>query len=313
MMSNYSKGVIAAVFSMIFLSTYSVFGKILLQSLTPETLAAVSQGLSVLTIFIFFGFFPEIRDIIRLPQLDKIWLLVVSILSAVIAPLLLLQGLLSTSATNSVIIGRLEPVFAGLISFIWLKEKATIHQIIGALVMFVGVMYIITKGFGVSFDYNQGDLFIIGSALSWAFATNIFKKKLHHIVPELVVLFRNIIGTIILFFLIPFMFNVQHDMAPLLESKTAFTIIFFSLFTIILAQFLWYSALELIPASLASSIGLLSPFFGVLFAIVILREDILPYHYIGGILVMIGLVFTVYHHQQHPKHQLIEKVKHWTH
>ena len=310
-MKAYTKGIIIGILSIIFVSTYSVFGKILLENFSPEILATIAQALSVLVIFFFFGFFPELKKIHKLPPKDLFWLLILSILAAVIAPLFLFKGLGETQVINSVMIGRLEPVFAGIIAFLWLKESFTKYQILGILFMFLGIFIVITKGFISEVILNRGDIFIVISSLSWAIATTIFKKKLSHLLPELVVLIRNLVGAIVLFFIIHFVFNTQSDINIPLDASVLIPLGIFSLFTIVLAQIFWYKSLELIPASLASSFGLIGPFVGVSLAIVLLGESFQSHHFIGGLFVIFGLLFTIIHRQKHPKYHILSKIKHW--
>ncbi|MEA3305038.1 MAG: DMT family transporter [Patescibacteria group bacterium] len=303
-------GVFAGLFSMICFSSYSVMGKILLENLSPETMAAIGQTISVVTILLFFGFFPEIKKAYSLGRNKLILLWVIATLSAVFAPILLLKGLTMTTAINAVLVGRLEPVIAGAISYFWLKEKITMHQLIGAFVMFIGVLFIISGG-SLSFSVlDTGSLYVIGAAASWALATNIFKKYLDDISPELVVLIRNTVGATTLFLILPFFFDINHNISgELLRYEILLPLVMFALFTIIGAQFFWYKTLELVSASTASSISLTTPIFGVALSYLVLGESIESYHYIGGIFIFIGLVLTVFHHKKHPKHHILERIR----
>ncbi|MBT5016481.1 DMT family transporter [Candidatus Peregrinibacteria bacterium] len=313
-MNKYSKGVLTGVLSVLFLSSYSIFGKILLENLAPETVAGLAQTLSVITILLCFGFLPEIKKIHRLPRKTLFYLFLVAFLAGAVAPLLFLKGLLLTTATNSIIIGRIEVVFVGIISFLWLREKITKNQIGGIALMFIGMLLIATQNFAIGFNFNHGDILIMGSALVWALATVIFKKNLHHMSPELVVLIRNFTGAICMFFVIPLILNVEHTVnLTLLDQNILIPLVLFALLTIVFGQMLWYKTLDLIPATVASSIGLLGPLFGVILAVTILKENLYSYHLIGGIFILIGLALTVLHHQKHPHHHKLQKTKHWTH
>ncbi len=298
---------------MFFLSTYSIFGKILLSNFTPKILIVFSQATSTIILLFFLGFFPEAKRIYRLPKKDLFILIIVAILSAVIFPLLVLKGLKITSATNFIIIGRLEPVLAGVISFLWLKEKTSLHQILGVIFMMFGIFFIVTKGDFSTPNLDAGSLFIMGGATAGAFSTNIFKKYLSHILPELVVLLRNLVGAIVLFAVISFLFSTKYDTTLLFEKQVLIPLLLFAVFTMIFAQFFWYKALELIPAHTAASLALSPIFFGVILAIIILKEEIYSYHLLGGAFVIVGLIFTIFHQKEHPKHHLLEKVKHWFH
>ncbi len=312
-MNNYSKGISTALLSVLALSSYSILAKILLENLTPETLAGFSQFFSVIAILLFFGFFPEIKKIHRLPEKNVLYLIVVAFLAAAIAPLLLFNGLQETTATNAIILGRLEAVFVGIISFLWLKERVTKYQIFGIILMFLGVVLIVTQNFTNTFTTNHGDLYIIASALIWALSVCLFKKNLHRVSPELVVLIRNGVGAMFFFIIIPLLIPIQHEFSALLNKEVLIPLLIFSLFVIVFGQLMWYKTLELIPATIASSTSLLAPLIGVILAVLILGETLYTHHFIGGAAILIGLAFTVIHHQKHPHHHKIVKTKHWTH
>lgn len=118
---------------------------------------------------------------------------------------------------------------------------------------------------------------------------------------------------IILFSIVPFVFDVQHDVTGVLNPEIIIPLLAFALLTVVLAQFLWYKTLELIPATVASNLGLLGPFFGVILAVLILNERLYFYHLAGGLFVIFGLVLTIMHHQKHTHHHLVQKTKHWFH
>ena len=306
-------GNLIAFISVVFFSTYSIFSKLLLEHFSSQTLAAISQGLSVVALLFIFGMIPELKKIHHLPIKKIAFLIIISFLSAIIAPLLFLKGLEYTTATNGVLLSRLQSIMIGIISAIWLKEKITRHQVIGMIVMILGIYIIANKGLSIQAQFNNGDIMIILAAFSWALSVSIFKKYLHKISPELVVIFRNTVGALVLFFILPYILGFQHNFQSLSELNVVKLLIIFSIIAIMACQFLWYKSLKIISATRASTISLLSPFFGVIFAVLILGEKLAIYHLYGGILVIIGLVLTVIHHQKHPHHHIHQKVKHHLH
>jgi len=302
---------LAGILSIFLFSTYTIFGKLLLDNFSSETLTAVSQGFAALAVLLFFGFMPELKKLKKLSLKGKFALLAIAIFSALILPVLFLKGLALTTATNAIILKCLGPVFASAIAVLWLKEDITPRQIGGAALMLFGVLFIVTKVFTAGFSLNLGDLLVLGSTLSGAISTNIFKKYLHKIDPELVVLFRNIIGALVLAFVFPFLFDVVHDTTALFDGKIFILLASFSLIAIATPQLLWYKSLEVLPTSLISSLGLLNPVFGVILAVLILDEAVSWFHYVGGCIVFLGLYFTLSHQQNHPEHKKHLKLHHF--
>jgi drug/metabolite transporter (DMT)-like permease len=309
-------GMIIGMGSIFFFSTYTVFGKLLLDNLTPETLIALTSTLSAGLILFFYGFLPEIRELHKLPKKTFFLLIIISLLSAVIAPLLYLKGLQETLATNAIIVSKIEPVIVAIISIFWLQEKFSQYQTIGSILMFIGVFYVATQGFSLGFSLeNKGDLFIIAAALAGASSTAIFKKYLHHIKPEIVVLMRNGVGGICMLIILPIVLDFSHSTEHILDQKIIILLFSFALFTIIAAQILWYKALDMINASTLSTFSMMGPVFGITMAIFLLHEGILSYHIIGFLTVVIGLCITLHHEKKnpHPHHKKHLKIKHFFH
>ena len=67
-MSGRYWGIGAALLSVFFGSTYSIFSKYLLQFTIPETLVLISQIFSILTILLFFGMIPEVKDMCKIDK-----------------------------------------------------------------------------------------------------------------------------------------------------------------------------------------------------------------------------------------------------
>ena len=290
-----TKGLLTALLSVIAFSSYPAFGKTLLNNLSPEVMTAISQGFAVLSVILIFGLLPEIKKIRKLPKRDIFLLVLISLLAAVIAPLLLLKGLATTSATNVVLLLNIEVVLTCLIAYFWLKEKLTKEQIIGTVIMFLGIAVITTRGFNLGMDFNGGDFLILAATLFWAIATVIFKKYLSKIAPELAVLFRNIFGVVFLTLMIVLIFPHQVNDVIHLDFSTILVLIAFSVLGIFLAQLFWYRALEMISASKVSTITLSEPLFGILFVALLLGEGINSYQLAGGALVLLGLIFMRVH------------------
>lgn len=307
-------GIITALGSIFFFSTYTIFGRLLLETLSPESLIAFTCSLSVALILISYGTIPEIKTIKTYSTKTIILLFLISFLSAVVAPILFLKGLEDTLATNAMIIGKLEPVLVGIICVIWLHEKFNMFQLLGSVFMIIGVSYVATQGFSIGFSLERkGDLFIIMGALAGAISTSIFKKYIHHVKPEIIVLMRNFVGALFLLIIVPFLFDFSHTTEHLLSQETLTLLFGFAIFTIILAQILWYKALTMIKASMLSTFSMLGPVFGIAMAIIFLKEKILPFHIIGFVLVIIGLAITLHHQKKHKDHENHMKIKHFFH
>lgn len=306
-------GAMAALISTIFISTYSTFSKVLLEHFSTYSLAAMAQMFSVVTLLIFFGAFSEFKNLQKLSY-KQVWaLIMVGLFSAVIQPLFLFQGLLKTNAINGVLISRTQMVIVGIISALWLRERVTGQQIVGTIVMLSGAYFIATKGLTVPMQLGNGDTLLLVAAFFGALSTNVFKMYLSDVSPHLVVLMRNVFGVVLNLTIVPVIFGFQHSFAELAHKEVFFTALAFTLIAIVGAQYLWYKSVEMIPANAASTIGMTSPFFGVLVAVTVLGESLAYFHMIGGLLIIIGLIYSTLHRHTHEHHKRHLTVKNWMH
>lgn len=304
------RGYTFAVTAVLLTSAYIVFNKILLRDLDPLTLTFISQAFSVIMLLSFFGGQPEWRKIHKRSAKELIALVIMGILAAAIAPFVFLKGLELTSATNATLIVKMDSIVLAMISAFWLKEKITKHQVAGTLIMLAGLFIVITEGRPTQLDFQTGDILVLGAAVIWAFSTSIYKKYLHKITPEATVLVSNAIGALTLFFLAPYILGVDLNFDPLVKPNVFKLLVTFTLLTIVLGQFFRTKAIDILPASKYSTISLVAPLLAVFYAVVFLSEALMRHHIAGGFLVIMGLLFSVLHHQKHPHHKKHLKIAH---
>lgn len=305
-------GLFQGLFSVILLSLASTSAKFLLNYISPELLVLLGEGLSILTIFLLFGLAPELKKILKFKKKTLLALFFTSILTGAIIPFSFMKGLSLTTATDAVMIASMSGIVTGIFATIFLKEKISWAKIAGILFMFLGVSIIATKGFSNLLNFNSGYYFLFGSILGVSISTIIFKKFLTHISTDVTVLSRNFWGIILMVLIFPFFLNLNYEMNVIWnDQKLLLILIGYAVFVLLTAHFLWYKSLEKIKASVSSLLIFLKPLFGVIFAVLILKEDFDQFHLIGGVLIIIGLIFSIYHRK---KHGLIDdhyKKHHW--
>ncbi|MEI6221383.1 MAG: DMT family transporter [bacterium] len=285
-------GIIIAVVAMMLHSLQAIFGKLLVHDLSAETLTVASQLLGSVVILLFFGIAGEVKNLLKLSKKNMLFLLIFSLLAGALAPMLLYTGLQTSSSLNGTLLGRTEPVFAIIISILWLKEQFKIGDGISMTIMVIGMLTIVTKGFHEGINPAGGDVLIIASALSWAAATTIYKRFLPKVSQDIAVLSRNLIGAVCVLIVYPLVFHVSLNFQPLLDSRVFGILLLFAILVTVGAQMLWYKAVELTTVNKASQASLSKPFFGVIFAMLILGEQLLVFHWIGGVLIIGGLILT---------------------
>jgi drug/metabolite transporter (DMT)-like permease len=230
---------------------------------------------------------------------DWLSLIAVSILSGAVAPALIFEGLARTQVTNVVLISRLEPPLVLALSFLFLGERVNLLQVIGAITSFAGICIIVllqtllenmmsAQGFTA---IGLGEIFTAIGAVSSAIATILSKKSLDNITPGFYSLFRTILGGIIFFFTALYLYGINHFMdvnSPFLWQW----MLLYGTVIVALGQLFWFIGLEGSPSSKISLASSFVPIAGIVAAFFILKEVPTLAQYIGGSIVIIGIVIS---------------------
>ena len=196
----------------------------------------------------------------------------------------------TTSVTNIGIIYSSSPIFIILISILFFREKVNFLKIIGLLLCLLGVGVIIIKGkllILMSLKFTIGDFWILGASVGWAFYSIFlfyWKTKLE--------IFQRF--TLIAFFgslsLLPF-----YLIEEVFIKDTIFNLQFFiwtlfaSISPGIIAFTLYAVAQKKLGASVTGLTLYIGTIYGAIYGYLFFEEKIEIYHYIGTILVFLGV------------------------
>jgi drug/metabolite transporter (DMT)-like permease len=171
-----------------------------------------------------------------------------------------------------------------------LREPITKVQGIGALVILSGVAIINVSSFSEPLGMHMGDLFILCGAIVFGLGEVLFKKYLSHIMPELALVIRNIIGiSAVLILSLTFRYSFGGEMASFPVSKIML-LVAFAFFARYLNLTFYYEAMDRLPSTTLSMVSIATPLTGLLFAVVILGEQLQPAHVLGGLVIVFGLL-----------------------
>lgn len=293
MKNNKVRWIAAILLSILFGSTYSILSKFLLQWTIPETVILVSQIFAVIAAVVFFGLFPEIKNIYKFPNKKLLIMSIVAIFSWVLAPLLYMKWLSETLATNAIVTARMSAIFMWMIGFSRLGEKISRQRVVGTIIMFFGIIYITTQWFSAGFSVDRWVILVCISALASAIGNSIFRKYLQDIDVELAIFIRNGLGAIVFLFAVPRLFGIDHNISLWLHGDTRMYFLALALIPVFFAQYLWYNGLQHTKVSIAWSLRLLSPLFGIMLAYVFLSEPLGRYHLIWAICLIWGVLVTM--------------------
>ena len=200
----------------------------------------------------------------------------------------------TTTATNLALIGTTAaPIFAIIISAIFLKEVITPLRIAGLLLCIAGVVVLLSKGSIntlLAFRFTDGDIWILLAAFVFSIYTVLVKRKPASISPATFLFVVFIGGTLLL---LPFFLIEKIIMPPVQwDGHLLGSILYLGIGASVIAFFCWNAAIARIGAVRTALFGNLIPVFSTLEAVWLLEETITVVHIISGALVIAGLVLA---------------------
>jgi len=198
-----------------------------------------------------------------------------------------------TQVINASLFNTAIPVTIILVCFLLKIEKTNIFQISGLIISVLGILAIITRldlSILLSLNFNKGDLFMIGAIIAWGIYSAYLRKRTFDVSLLTLV---HIICTFGLIFLLPlFILDVIQGKNIEISSNLFYILIYIAIFPSIGSYYCWAGAVEIIGANRAGIFLSLIPLFSTILAIIFFNEKFLFFHFIGSILIILGLFLS---------------------
>ena len=194
-----------------------------------------------------------------------------------------------TTATNMGIINAFTPIFTIFISMFILKEMPTRYAVIGGILSFLGLLYVMSQGNLQSLVHlagHWGDLLMILAVFLYAFY-GVFLKKWQIQMPLLTSLYVQI--AFALLFHLPFVFVLGLDA---INSQNVGSVLYAGVFPSIVAPLVWMMAVQYIGPNRTSIFMNVMPIATALIAYFWLNEAWTIYHTIGGVIILLGIALA---------------------
>ena len=202
-------------------------------------------------------------------------------------------SLLHTQVINSTLFNAAIPAVIILLCFLFKIEKTNKFQILGLIISVGGILAIVTRlklDVLLSFNFNKGDLIMIGGVITWGVYSTLLKKK-KFTLPLLTLV--HVICTFGLICVFPqFLYEFSNGQVINFDINLVYTLIFLALFPSIGSYYCWAGAVSIIGANRAGISLSLIPLFGSIMAIAIYDETFQFFHLIGAILIILGLFLS---------------------
>ncbi|MEK7451150.1 MAG: DMT family transporter [Patescibacteria group bacterium] len=267
-----------------------LFVKLGIREFPPITFTALRFIIATL---VFLPFFIKKRE--RLSLKDNISLSKNSIFFSINVALYAI-GLQYTTVIMSQIFYTLVPIIVGILSYFILKEKFTKNKIIGSLLAFVGIIFLLVESIqkqqSLTFGTPLGNFIIFLAVTSWSFYI-VLSKRLTGIYSPITTSFYSFILTMIILGLIA---PIELLMRPFNINSVTSSGIFSLLGVGIISSAVSFSLIQFgikrTTAFSASIFQYLAPLFASITAIPILGEKPTLPLMLGGALIIFGVFYA---------------------
>ncbi|WP_407159012.1 DMT family transporter [Bradyrhizobium sp. STM 3557] len=195
-----------------------------------------------------------------------------------------------TQALNGLLIQSSTPLFVALWSLLLFGVRLTAGQFIGIVISLIGVLVILLRGdLGAlaAIQFNRGDLMFAGALLVFGLYSALMSRRptVHQLS---LISFCTAAGALLLAPLAVWEYATGSVLRPDLETllTLGYVIVFASTF----AYLFFNRGISLIGPNRAAPFLHLVPVFGSVLAIVLLGEELKPFHLIGYALVLAGVL-----------------------
>ena len=297
-MNNKIIGIFLALLAALFYALSTPFSKILLENVEPMMLASIlyiGAGIGISLIYIFLPSKKK-KEEVKLEKSDLPFVISMVVLD-IIAPILLMVGLMYSNASSVSLLNNFEIVATSLIALLIFKEKINIKVWIAIFLIIISSA-LLTFDNLMNFELNVGSIFVILATISWGIENNCTKKISNKSTYQIVIikgLFSGL-GSLIVAL-------ISKEKIPQFEFilyglALGFVAYGLSIFTYIRAQ-------KEIGAAKTSFFYSTTPFIGAILSLLILKEEINFNYYIALAIMVIAtfiIVFDtlfVYHKHNH--------------
>jgi drug/metabolite transporter (DMT)-like permease len=202
--------------------------------------------------------------------------------------LIQVEGMKTTTATNTVWLITTIPVFIVVFAFVFLRERITVRQGAGMAIAAAGVLVLVSRGDLGSLDFikSYGDWLVLASCLTWTFYTVLGKKITDS--PPLAVT-TVILGVAAVVVVPPVMIASGPAKYLALPTEAVISLLYLGIFAFALAYWFWIEALSRKTAGQVGAYLYFEPLSTMIVAPLVLGEAVTSSLVLGGILVILGV------------------------
>ena len=174
------------------------------------------------------------------------------------------------------------PVFVTFLEPYFFKEKIKLSDIFIAIITFLGVVLVIPK-FELGNSLTEGVLWGMVASFTYAILSMLNRKYVREYSSTVIAFYEQFVATVVL---IPFLFLQK----PVFQPKDILLLILLGTVFTGISHSLFINGLKNIKTQIAGIISSLEPVYGIIFAVLLLREIQTLREILGGSIIL-GTVF----------------------
>lgn len=276
------KSYLAIFTTIVLFSSIEVFSKMLTGNVDPFFIAFLRFFISGVILLII-----DFKKIKKVQKYDWFYLFGLGILGITIALGSFHVAVTGLNASTAAVIFSMNPIFSSIFAVIFLKESFTRKKVFGIIIGFIGVYIVL---FGVK-PMILTNIKYIGLMLVASIGFGIYIAGSKPLVIKYGTFFTT--GIIFIFGSIPYLFFIESY--QILNIKISMIVLcYLSLITTGLAYTLYFYGLKRVPVIVGTSMFYLKPILATFFAITLLDEIPSINFYIGVLIILLGMLLTMW-------------------
>lgn len=224
--------------------------------------------------------------------LEWIVTIIAASLAGGVAPILLFEALSEANVTGVVLVQTIEIPLVLLLAWILYRERSGWVAILGGMVAFGGVFLTAWYGNGGKLALGHGEMMAILGTVAAVLATQLSRKVMERMSPVLFGVVRNFLGIFLFAAIVLWYFGPGHFTDIFSPYLWAWTLVYGSLIVVV-GQLSWFRGISSVSAAEIALAAAFTPVAGVAFAWLLLGEHPSKGQWIGGIVIMAGVLLNL--------------------
>jgi drug/metabolite transporter (DMT)-like permease len=227
---------------------------------------------------------------IRLAKGDLIWLSISGVLGITIYFSMENIGVKFATAADAALIIASYPAITMLLEMLIYRITISRIRFFGVGLAIFGVYLIVRESSNIGGAHRfSGDIILAATGIVWSFY-NFITRKVVNKYPTVLVTFYQIVAGAVAFLPLAWTERKLWRM-PAVDSIGA--LVYLGVFCSVIAFLLYAYGLRKLASGTAVTLMNLVPVFGVFFAIIFLHEPLSLIQFIGGLIVVAGIIFSI--------------------